>query len=304
MSKKTYTIMGATGHIGHVLTEKLLEKGHAVRALGRDAKKLSDLKAKGAETLSPAFDDADALAGAFKGTDGIFVMIPPNYAADDFSAYQDKAGEAIVKAIQDSGVKYVVDLSSIGAELPDGTGPIAGLYRQEQRLNKLSAVNVIHLRPSSFMENQFFSIPVIQGMGVNGSATPGNFPLPTVATRDIGAKAAEFLDQLNFKGHEAFDFTGPKEYSLTEVTAALGKAIGKPDLKYVQFSLEDAHKGILGSGMKPKMADLMIEMYKAGGEGKLHPTQELTAGHRGKTTIEEFSEIFAAAYGQVPVHST
>ncbi len=84
--------MGATGHIGYVLSEKLLEKGHAVRALGRDAKKLSALKAKGAETLSPAFDDAKALAEAFKGADGVFVMIPPNYAADDFAAFQDKAG--------------------------------------------------------------------------------------------------------------------------------------------------------------------------------------------------------------------
>ncbi len=290
--------MGATGHIGHVLSEKLLEKGHAVRALGRDAKKLSALKAKGAETLSPNFDDAGALAEAFKGADGVFVMIPPNYAADDFSAFQYKAGEAIVQAITQSGVKYVVDLSSIGAEQPSGTGPIAGLYRQEQRLNKLSGVNVVHLRPSSFMENNFFSIPVIKGNGINGAATPGNIPLPTVATRDIGEKAAELLDGLHFKGHEAFDFTGPKEYTQTEVTAALGKAIGKPDLPYVQFSLEDIKKGLLGSGFKPGMTDLMVEMYKAGTEGKLHPTQPLTSEHRGKTPIEEFATVFAGVYNQ------
>jgi len=77
MPKKTYAVMGATGHIGQVLTEKLLEKGHAVRALGRDEKKLSALKDKGAETLSPAFDDAKGLADAFKGADGVFLMIPP-----------------------------------------------------------------------------------------------------------------------------------------------------------------------------------------------------------------------------------
>ncbi len=296
MSKKTYAVMGATGHIGQVLTEKLLEKGHTVKALGRDEKKLSGLKAKGAQTFSPAFDDAKALAEAFKGSDGVFVMIPPSYAAEDFAAYQDHTGEAIAKAIQDSGVKHVVSLSSIGAEQPSGTGPIAGLYRQEQRLNKLSGVHILHIRPSSFMENQYWSIPVIKTAGVNGSPAPGNFPIPTVATQDIAVKVAELLDQLQFTGREAFDFTGPQEYTLTQVTTALGKAIGKPDLAYVQFSYDDVKKGMVGSGMKPGMADLMIEMHKAGNEGKLHPTQNLTGEHRGKTTIEEFAKGFAGAY--------
>jgi uncharacterized protein YbjT (DUF2867 family) len=298
MPKKTYSVMGATGHIGHVLTEKLLEKSHAVRALGRDEKKLSVLKAKGAETLSPAFDDVKELAAAFEGVDGVFTMIPPNYGTDNFSAYQDKAGEAIAQALTRSGVKYAVSLSSIGAEVPSGTGPIAGLHRQEQRLNKLSGINIVHLRPSSFMENQFWSIPVIKGNGINGSAMPANIPIPMVATKDIGEKAAEFLDWLEFKGHQAFDFTGPKEYTLTEMTSALGKAIGKPDLAYVQFPLEDVKKGMLGSGMKPGTVDLMIEMYKAGNEGKLHPTQPLTGKNRGQTPVEEFAKVFAGVYNQ------
>ena len=298
MTKKTYAVLGATGHIGHVMTEKLLEKGHAVRALGRDEKKLAALKAKGAEISSPSFDNVAALTEAFKGTDGVFVMIPPSYGADDFLAYQDKTGEAIAKALVDSAVKYVVNLSSVGANLPNGTGPITGLYRQEQRLNKLAGINIVHLRPTSFMENQYWSIPTIKGHGVNGSTTPGDIALPTVATKDIGEKAAEFLDKLNFKGHEVFEFTGPKEYNLVEVTGALGKAIGKPDLKYVQFPYGDAKKAMLGSGMKPGIVDLMIEMYRAGNEGKIRPTQPLTGESRGKTTIEEFSKGFAAVYNQ------
>ncbi len=298
MSKRTYAVLGATGHIGHVITEKLLERGHTVRALGRDEKKLSALKVKGAQISSPAIDDAGAMTEAFKGADGVFVLIPPSYTAEDFSNFQDHAGEAIVQAISKSGVKYVVHLSSIGAELPGGTGPIAGLYRQEQRLNKLSGINVLHLRPSAFMENEYFALSLIKGKGINGSANPSDFPLHRVATKDIGAKAAELLDRLEFNGHGFLDFTGPKEYSMKEMTAALGKALGKPDLAYVQFSLEDARKSMLGNGMKPKFVDLFIEMYKAGGEGKLHPNQTLTAEHRGKTTAEEFAEDFTAVYNQ------
>ncbi len=298
MPKKTFTVMGATGHIGHVVVEKLLEKGHQVRALGRDAKKLSGLKAKGANTFSIAFDDAKALTTAFQGADGVFIMTPPSYTEQDLSAYQDRVGEAVIKALIDSGVKTAVNLSSIGGEQPSGTGPIAGLYRMEQRLNKLGDLNVVHLRPGPFMENQYYSIPALKAHGIFGSTGPGNYPMPAVATKDIGEKAAEFLDGFFIHGKIVFDFAGPREYTLTEVTAALGKAIGKPGLAYVQFPFEDAKKAMLGSGMIPKTVDLMLEMYKAGNEGKLRATQEITPEHRGKTTIEEFAKEFAAVYSQ------
>ena len=298
MSKKTYAVMGATGHIGQVVVEKLLEKGHAVRALGRDEKKLAALKAKGAETVKSAFDDAKSLTEVFRGADGVFIMTPPSYDADSLSDAQDKTGEAIVKALTDSGVKYAVNLSSVGAEQPSGTGPIAGLHRQEQRLAKLTGLNLVNLRPTSFMENNFFSIPVIKGQGLNGAAAPADYPLPTIATKDISAKIAQLLDSLSFTGHQVFDLTGPKEYSMTEVTKALGAAIGKPDLKYAQFPLEDIKKGMLQSGMKPGTVDLMIEMYAAGNAGKIHPTQNLTAEHRGSTTIEEFAKTFTVVYSQ------
>jgi uncharacterized protein YbjT (DUF2867 family) len=290
--------MGATGHIGQVIAEKLLEKGHTVRALGRDSKKLAALKAKGAEILTPASDDAKALTEAFRGADGVFTMFPPNFTVEDYAAFQDKVGEATIQAITASGVKYVVDLSSVGADQPSGTGPIAGVYRQEQRLNKLSGVNTLHLRPSSFMENEFFTLALIKHQGVNGGALPADYPLHRVATKDIGEKAAQLLDSLSFTGHSLFEFTGPVEYSMAEVTKALGAAIGKPDLKYTQVSLGDVKAGMLQNGMKPGLADLTIEMYAAGLAGKLHTTQELTAEHRGKTTIEEFAKTFAMVYSQ------
>lgn len=297
MSKKTYAVMGATGHTGHVLTEKLLAKGHQVKALGRDPKKLAVLKEMGAEVSSPAFDDEKALTAAFQGADAAFVMIPPNYGVEDFAAYQDRVREIAPKAVGAAGVKYVVSLSSIGAELSAGSGPIVGLHKLEQNLNQLSGVNILHLRPGPFMENQFWSIPTIKGHGINGSTTPGDIPMPMVATRDIGEKAAELLDALSFKGQGVYEFTGPKEYTLNEVTAALGRAIGKPDLKYVQFSYADAEKAMLGGGMKPKTVSMMMEMYKAGNEGKLRPLAPFTPDRRGKTTIEEFAKIFAQVFG-------
>src|SRR5262249_54201073 len=157
------------GHVGSALSESLIGKGHEVRALGRDPKKLGALAAKGAKPKSGNFTDPAVLADAFAGADGAFVMIPPSYGESDFGAYQDRQIDAIVKAIQKSGVRKVVTLSSVGAHQPQGTGPIKGLHRMEKRLSQSGGPDVLHLRPSYFMENNFFAIPTIKSMGINGS---------------------------------------------------------------------------------------------------------------------------------------
>ena len=119
--KRTYTILGATGNIGHVIAENLLGKGHMVKALGRDPKKLEAMKAKGAATASPAVDQPGALAESFRGADGLFIMTPPDYNEADFSAYQDRAARAVTEAVKKSGITHAVHLSSIGADQPQGT---------------------------------------------------------------------------------------------------------------------------------------------------------------------------------------
>src|ERR1700722_19236517 len=130
MANKTYAIVGATGNIGKVLVETLLKKGHQVHAIGRDKNKLQNLKNKGAEVFALAsFDDSSALAKAFDKCDAVFSFIPPDYQQEDFEVYQDKVGESIKQALIKSKIRYVLNLSSIGANLQDGTGPIKGLQR-------------------------------------------------------------------------------------------------------------------------------------------------------------------------------
>src|SRR5260221_13021161 len=127
MAKRVIAVVGATGHIGSVLTEELLKKGHEVHAVGRDGAKLAALASKGAKTTTAAFDDTAALTGALQGAEAAFTMVPPNYGADNFSAWQDAAGEAMAKAVSKAGVEHGLDLSSVGGQDPSGTGPLAGL---------------------------------------------------------------------------------------------------------------------------------------------------------------------------------
>lgn len=289
-----YVITGATGNIGRVITEKLLSQGKKVRAIARDRARLKPLEDRGAEIMPGSLNDSDFLARSFDGATAVFAMIPPDVTPPDLRKYMDQIGEAIAAAIRK--VPYVVSLSSMGAQIPEGTGPIAGLYRQEGRLNQLKDTNVLHLRPSTFMENFLENIPLIKGMNINGSPLRGDLPIPMIATRDIGSYAAERLANLDFRGKSVSDLLGPRDVSQMEATEILGKAIGKPELQYVQFGYDDAIQGMVQAGISPDVAKSYAEMGKAINEGLIPPVKR-TPQNTTRTTMEEFAKnVFAPAY--------
>jgi len=298
MEKEIYVVTGATGNIGKVIAESLLARGEKVRAIGRSEERLRSLVDKGAEPLVGSLDDAAFLTGAFQGARAVFTMIPPNYTVTEkFRAYQGRIIEAFVKAIEDSGVTHVVNLSSIGANLPEGTGPIKGLYDSEQQLNKLESVNVVHLRPTFFMENLLAGLSVIKQMGVNGGPAKPDVPTPMIATRDIAEAAAGLMLNPTFTGKQVRELLGPRDYTMIEATKILGRAIGKEDLPYVQVPYEQVRQVMLAQGMSESIVGEMIELSESANEGRIRPTQERSTENTTRITLEEFAEeTFAPLY--------
>ena len=290
-------ITGATGKTGSAVAEALIAKGQKVRVIGRDAAKLKGFTAKGAEAAVGDLGDRAFLTKTFKGADAVYVLIPPNLGVADFRAYQKQIGEIIVAAIKGSGVKYVVNLSSQGAHLPDRTGPIVGLHDQEERLNRLDGVNVLHLRPTYFMENLLMNIDLIKKMNIMGSAVRGNVKFAMIATKDIGVYASERLMKRDFSGKSVRDLLGQRDLSLDEAAAVIGKKLGKPDLKYVAFPYDDAEKGMVSMGLTPDMSRLYIEMSKALNDGLFAVNIPRTKENTTPTSIEEFADVFAKIFG-------
>lgn len=289
------TVMGTTGNTGRAIAEQLLAKGEKVRALARSKEKAKDLAAKGAEILTGNADDAKFLAAAFKGADAVYTLLPPNAAAPDFGALQDKIGTAIAQAIAESGVKKVVLLSSIGADLPSGTGPVAGLHRQEKRLRELG-VDTLVLRPAYFMENVGGNLGMIKHQGINGGAIAPDLKMPLIATQDIAAVASKALTARDWKGVEVRELLGPRDYTMAEITSILGAKIGKPDLKYIQFPYGDFAKALTGFGFSQDVADKYAEMSKALNDGVMKSLEGRSARNTTPTTFESFSSVLATAY--------
>ena len=291
-----FAVLGATGQIGSILADELLKKGHKVRAIGRNAQKLESLRINGAEIFNANFTNVNDLAEAFKDCDGIFTMIPPDYGADNFTSCQDMYGNVIFDAIKKSKVKKVLNLSSIGAQHKDKTGPIKGLYNQEQKLNELINVDVLHFRPSYFMQNFYWAATVIQQFGIISSAIKSDLPMWMVSTNDIGKKAAQILSDLSFTGQSIYEFVGTNQWTQSQATAMIGKAIGQPELKYVQASYEEATQAMLDSGMKRSIVELLVEMHKGLNDGLIVPTQFITQEHKGNISFETFAQEFSQTY--------
>ena len=288
-------VMGASGNTGKVVAEELLGRGLKVRAIGRDAGKLQALAARGAETAVGDGSDQGFLARAFAGAESAYTLIPPDFRAQDFRAHQDRIGEATAAALRQSGVKRVVLLSSVGADLPAGTGPIAGLYAQEKRLAGLG-VDVLSLRAGYFFENLHASLPVIRHQGVNGSAIAPDVKLSMVATRDIGAVAAAALAGKDFSGVQFRNLLGPRDYTMVDVTRILGAKIGKPNLAYVQFPYEVFQGALEQAGLSKDLARLYVEMSRAFNDGIVKPVGGRTPASTTPTTFEAFAGELAAAY--------
>ena len=287
------TVMGATGNTGKKIALALLNAGEKVRALGRSQSKLAELKAAGAEVLSGDTNDVAFLTKAFRGADAVYTLLPTDPGAPDYRAEQDRQGEAIVKAIRESGVRYVVALSSTGADL-EGGGVVAGLHAQEERLKKIEGVNLLLLRPVSFFENFYSSLALIKQEGINGDSVEADLAVPMIGTRDIADAAAKALLARDWKDVVVRELLGPRDVSYSEATRILGEKIGKPDLPYVQFSYDDQARALVQAGMSESFAKLYVEMTRAFNQGTIKParTRENTTPSR----FEDFAEEWAQAY--------
>jgi uncharacterized protein YbjT (DUF2867 family) len=294
-----YAITGASGNTGSVVASTLLDSGKKVRVIGRNANHLRPFADRGAEVFVADLSDTAQLVRAFSGAEAVYAMIPPDPAAPDVLGYEDRVAKSLASALADAKVRYAVTLSSVGADKPSGTGLILGLHHLEQTLDRVSALNLLHLRAGYFMENTLAQAGAIQKMGYAvGPITP-SLKLPMIAARDIGAAAAQAMLHLDFNGHQSHELLGQRDISYPEAMSIVGKVIGKPDLQYTQLPDAQVRATVTQMGMSPNFADLLLEMSAGLNSGYIKPLEPRTAANTTPTSYETFvAEKFVPAYSQ------
>jgi uncharacterized protein YbjT (DUF2867 family) len=292
-----YTITGAAGNISQPLAKILLNAGHDVTVIGRNEEHLCELIHSGAKAAIGSVEDVEFLKTSFADADAVYTMYPSVLITDDLKACYENIAKNYAEAIIANNIRYVVNLSSIGAHLPTGAGPISGLHRAEKVLNNLQNVNVLHLRPAYFYTNFFGNISMAKHMSIIGgnfSVSSNKFPVANPA--DIAGVVANALMNLNFTGH-SIRYVASDETGTDEIAAVLGKAIQKPELKWIKFSSEQALQGMLQSGLPKTIATEFVEMLSALDGGKV--TEDYWKNRPEKlepTKFEEFASVFANVY--------
>jgi uncharacterized protein YbjT (DUF2867 family) len=294
--KKKIIILGATGTVGSKISEILLNQGHQVTLIARHAEKLEKYRSLGAEIIAGDVTDVKTLTKAFENADSAFVLLPDNVKAENTRAYQRMVTGTLIKAIKDSGIKYIVNMSSLGSHMHEGNGIMAGTGEQEVRLNQLTDVNVLHIRSAYFMENFLRTIGLVKNKRINGTAADGDHAIPMVATQDVAKIAAGHLATLDFSGKSVHAVMGPRDYTYREFTAVIGKAIGQPELPYVQVPVEQIKQTFLGNGFSEDFVDNLLEMGTAIKTGFMN-YQKRDDSTTTPTTAEDFvSQVYLPAY--------
>jgi uncharacterized protein YbjT (DUF2867 family) len=280
-----YAITGVTGHTGSVVAKTLLASGKKVRVVVRDAKKGEEWKAQGAEVAVADLLDSVALTRAFAGTEGAYVLLPPNPTAKDPLAEMATLTASIASAVHASGIPHVVLLSSIGAQHADGTGPIRALHHAELALEETGA-GFTAVRAAYFQDNWGASLGTLES-GTVYSFVPTALAFPQVATPDIGRAAAAALVEGAPRGEaRVIELSGPRDVSGDDVARALTSITGKP-VSVAAAPLDAVVPTFTGFGMSMGVAELYREMYEGVLNGRVAFEGGSTRALRGKVGIEE-----------------
>lgn len=292
-----YTITGSLGHISKPIVNKLISEGHNVTVITSSSNKKTDIEKLGAKAAVGSVTDQAFLKNAFLGSDAVYLMLPTDYSVNDLFAAQKEIANNYLEAVKANSIKNVVLLSSIGANLRKGAGPIDGLGYFEQELEKLTEVNVKALRPSYFFYNLHSMAGLIKQAGIAGANFGSDSEkLVLTHTDDIAEVAAGHLLALNFEGFTTEHIASDERFT-KDIANVLGNAVGKPNTPWVVFTDEQAQEGMTNAGLGKTFVEAYSQMNKALREGILQAdywkNKPVTFG---KVKLEDFAKEFAANY--------
>ncbi|UZT99122.1 NAD(P)H-binding protein [Chryseobacterium fluminis] len=297
------TLTGSLGNIGKPLTQLLVSAGHQVTVISSKEERVSEIESFGAVAAVGSIQDAEFLTAIFKDADAVYLMeawegIGSIFDKEiDFLAEFKRIARNYVTAVQQSGVKKIIHLSSIGAHSDQGTGSLSVHYNVEQILRTLpEEVSIKFMRPVGFFSNIYRWLPTIKSQNAIIQSYGGDRKEPWVSPYDIAATIADEMEK-PFTG-KTVHYVASDEVSPDEIATALGNATGNPDLEWKVISGEVLLDQMLSAGVNGWIAEGMIAMQKAQGDGSLYEDFYVNKPTLGKIKLEDFAREFSQIYNK------
>jgi uncharacterized protein YbjT (DUF2867 family) len=284
--QRTYTVTGATGHIGNQVARGLIQAGYTVRALGRDAERLQPLADLGAVPFVGDWQDTDFIEEVFRGADAALLMAQAHRTARDYRGDFARVGANYANAAQMTGLPSAVFISSLGVQDERNRGLILIHADVEHLLNEVDGLNVVHLRAPFFFENLFYFLQPMREQGVLRSPIAPQTQFEAVWTCDVADVALRLLMRLEFQGKSAMEVLGQPGLSLGKIADLIGKELGRP------FPAEKADRdadieGMVAAGFGRDFATLMNDTWDAFNRGQ-YRAAEPAMTRRQSSHIEDF----------------
>ncbi|NIJ53818.1 NAD(P)H-binding protein [Dyadobacter arcticus] len=294
-----YIITGSLGNISRPVTENLVHAGQDVTVISSNANKKEEIESLGAKAAIGSLSDLAFLKNAFKEAEIAYLMMPNDFTVTDYPAFQRQVADNYIEAIKESSITHIVLLSSIGAHLRKGAGPIDGLGYLEDQILTMPNVHAKFLRPSLFYSNLYSLAGMIQNAGIAGNNYGDtDQKLVLVHTSDIAIVATEHLLNPTFTGKTVSYISSDEKYP-QEIATALGKALGKENTPWITFTDEQAREGMLGAGLPAGFAELYIQMGQVMKNGTLLEDYWKNRPEKlGKYKFEDFVKEFAEAFAE------
>jgi uncharacterized protein YbjT (DUF2867 family) len=277
-----YIILGATGHIGSVLTRSLLEQKAPVTVVVRHPEKAAKWQQQGAQIAVADVLDTQGLNEIFKQGELLYLLNPPAPPHTDTATEEQRTVTSILQALYGSGIQKVVAQSTYCAQPGEGIGDLGVLFEMEQALEKTGIPHSI-IRAAYYMSNWDHSLQAVRESGVLYSFFPPDFTLPMVAPEDIAKVAARLLlEPIDHTGLHCVE--GPAHYSPADVAAAFAEALQRP-VKAEAIPPDKWTATLEGAGFSPAAAASMAAMTSIVAEKRC---EEVDSPERGATTLREY----------------
>ena len=278
-----------SGKIGSKLVDLLFDRGdHELMLLTRNRKDVQKMELRGAQVFEGDLEDREFFLRATLDADELFFVLPMDSRSKEVFAECERMITNATDAVKQNGIERVVFVSSIGAHLDAGVGPIRMMRRAEKELGKVTK-NLTVLRPVFYMDQLYGWMKPMTESGELYLPFAAETTMPMIAARDVATFAADVLTDSNWSGHRVLPLHGPKEYSFTEMTRILNKTLGI-EVKPVQVDTVEMARHLLDRGWSEPAIDDNLEMMGALAQGKLVDEMPRSKWITRPTTFEEFAQ--------------
>lgn len=261
-----YAVIGASGNTGSTVAQTLLDRGRPVRAVVRRAEAAAAFRGQGAGVAVADLADPDALAEALTGVQGTYVMTPPLLDEADPDGTKRRFIHAIRRAAESAGAPPLVVLSSMGAHLPSGTGPVVSLHELERALADYPG-SVSFLQAPYFLDNWADAIAPATEQGIFPSLMASGAAIDMASTAEIGRTAADLLLE-NHNGHRVVELQSSRRYTAQDVASDLARVLGRT-LEVVYAPRAEWNDILTGAGLSRAGAQQMAELMDSINSGRI-----------------------------------